>query len=50
MKIIKSELNTPYVRLDKEICTLTIVGKSYPEHPSLFYGPIIKELENFVDI
>ena len=43
--IIKDGLNTPYVKLDKETCTLTILGKSYPEHPSLFYDPIVEEID-----
>lgn len=42
---IKEELNSPYVKLDKENCTLTFIGKSYPEHPDLFYKPIVKEIE-----
>ena len=45
MMIVKEEFNTPYVKLDKENCILTIIGKSYPDHPSLFYGPIVKEFE-----
>ena len=45
MMIIKDELNTPYVKLDKESCTLTIIGKSYPEYPSLFYDPIVEEID-----
>ena len=35
---IKRKLNTPYVKLDKEKCILTIAGRSYPESPSLFYN------------
>ena len=46
---IESYLNTPYVKLDKESCTLTIKGKSYPEHPSIFYNPIREELEKCSD-
>jgi len=42
---IKALGNKPYVKLDKENCTLTIKGKSYPEHPSTFYNPILEELE-----
>lgn len=45
MMIIKEELNTPYVKLDKENCTFTLIGKSYPEHPELFYDPIVKEID-----
>jgi hypothetical protein len=45
MMIIKGELSTPYVKLDKENCLLTIIGKSYPEHPSLFYDPIVEEID-----
>lgn len=41
---IKPKSNKPYVKLDKENCVLTFKGKSYPEHPSLFYDPIIEEL------
>jgi len=41
---IKALGNKPYVKLDKENCTLTIKGKSYPEHPSTFYDPILEEL------
>ena len=37
--------NMPYVKLDKENCTLIIQGRSYPEHPIPFYEPILKELE-----
>jgi len=45
MIIIKGELSTPYVKLDKENCTLTIIGKSYPENPSTFYTPLVEEIE-----
>lgn len=41
---IKAEGNKPYVKLDEESCTLTIKGHSYPEHPSIFYDPILREL------
>jgi hypothetical protein len=43
--IIKGNQSTPYVELDKETCTFTIIGKSYPEHPSLFYDPIVEEID-----
>ncbi len=46
---IEAHLNNPYVKLDKENCILTIKGKSYPEHPSIFYTPIRKELEKCSD-
>jgi len=42
---IKEGLNTPYVKLDKENCILTFMGKSYPEHPDTFYEPIVEEVE-----
>lgn len=45
--IIKEELNTPYVKLDKENFTLTFIGRSYPEQPDTFYEPIVKEVESF---
>ena len=41
---IKEGLNTPYIKLDKENCVLTFMGKSYPEHPDTFYDPIVKEV------
>ena len=41
---IESSGNKPYVKLDKENCTLTFKGKSYPEHPAIFYDPIVEEL------
>ena len=41
----KSDSNTPYVKLDKENCKLTIIGKSYPEDASLFYTPLVEEIE-----
>jgi hypothetical protein len=43
--LIREESTTPYVKLDKENCRLTIIGKSYPEHPSLFYDPIVEEID-----
>jgi hypothetical protein len=43
--IIKEGLNTPYIKLDKESCKLTIIGKSYPEDASLFYTPLVEEIE-----
>lgn len=46
---IEAHLNNPYVKLDKENCILTIKGKSYPEHPSIFYTPIREELEKCSD-
>jgi hypothetical protein len=45
MMLIREESTTPYVKLDKENCILTIIGKSYPEHPSLFYDPIVEEID-----
>lgn len=42
---IQASGNKPYIKLDKENCTLTLKGKSYPEHPSTFYEPILEELE-----
>lgn len=44
---IKEKLTTPYVKLDKENCTLTFMGRSYPEHPALFYDPIIEKVEGY---
>jgi len=41
---IEASGNKPYVKLDKENCTLTFKGKSYPEHPAIFYDPIVEEL------
>jgi len=41
---IKANLNKPYVKLDKENCTLTFKGKSYPEHAKDFYEPILDEV------
>ena len=43
--ITKGGLNTPYIKLDKENCKLTIIGKSYPEDASLFYTPLVEEIE-----
>jgi hypothetical protein len=43
--IIREGLNTPYIKLDKENCKLTIIGKSYPEDASLFYTPLVEEIE-----
>lgn len=43
--IIKERSNTPYIKLDKEFCKLTIMGKSYPEDASLFYIPLVEEIE-----
>ena len=42
---IQASRNKPYIKLDKGNCTLTMKGKSYPEHPSTFYNPILEELE-----
>ncbi len=47
MIIVKSNSNTPYIKLDMENNNFTIIGKSYPEHPELFYGPIFLEIENY---
>ena len=46
---IKSHLNTPYIKFDKENFILTIEGKSYPEHPIYFYEPILKEIIKYKD-
>lgn len=46
---ILAHLNKPYVKLDKENCIITFKGKSYPEHPSTFYEPIIEELNKCSD-
>jgi len=48
MMLIREESTTPYVKLDKENCTLTIKGKSYPEHPTIFYTPILNELKDCI--
>jgi hypothetical protein len=45
----KSNTNTPYVKLDIDNGNLTIIGKSYPEHPDLFYEPILAEIEQRKD-
>ena len=43
----KSDSNTPYVKLDMEGGNLTIIGRSYPEHPELFYDPLLLELSEY---
>ena len=43
--IIREKLNTPYIKLDKESCKLTIIGKSYPEDATLFYTPLVEEID-----
>ena len=43
---IEATRNTPYIKLDKENCTLTIQGKSYPEHPIVFFKPIFDEVRS----
>jgi hypothetical protein len=43
--IIREKLNTPYIKLDKERCKLTIIGKSYPEDAALFYTPLVEEIK-----
>jgi len=43
----KSDSNTPYVKLDMERGNLTIIGRSYPEHPELFYDPILLEIPKY---
>jgi hypothetical protein len=43
----KSNSNTPYVKLDIERGNLTIIGRSYPEHPELFYDPILLEITKY---
>jgi hypothetical protein len=42
--VTQAGINTPYVKLDKENCTLSIMGKCYPENPTLFYKPIFEEI------
>jgi hypothetical protein len=42
---IEQEKNKPYIHLDEVNCILTIKGASYPEHAELFYGPILKHIE-----
>lgn len=46
---IKAGRNTPHVFLNKEECTLTFKGKSYPEHPNDFYQPILEEIAQCSD-
>ena len=41
---IQADKNKPYVKLNKEKCVITFKGKSYPEHPKVFYEPILEEL------
>jgi len=43
--VIPSKQTTPYVNLDSKNCVFSIKGKSYPEDPSSFYGPIILEID-----
>ena len=45
----KSDSNTPYVKLDMERGKLTILGRSYPEHPELFFDPILSEISKYTD-
>ena len=47
--VIKESHNTPYLELNCENSTLTIVGKSYPEHPEEFYDPVTKEINKCKD-
>lgn len=49
MFIIQESPTTPYIKLDSEECTLTIIGKSYPEYSTMFYEPILKEIEKCKD-
>ena len=43
----KSDANTPYVKLDMEGGNLIIIGRSYPEHPELFYDPLLLEVSKY---
>ena len=43
----KSDSNTPYVKLDMEGGNLIIIGRSYPEHPELFYDPLLLEVSKY---
>ena len=43
---IQASRNKPYIKLDKGNCTLTMKGKSYPEHPIIFFKPIFDEVNN----
>ena len=47
--VIISSPNTPYVKLDVGSCTLSVSGKSYPEDPSLFYDPIVLEINKCIN-
>ncbi len=47
--VIEESHNTPYVELDHKNCILTIIGKSYPEHPTEFYDPVVKEIDKCKD-
>ena len=46
---IKSKANTPEVKIDKEKGKFCLTGRSYPEHPELFYNPIIEEVKTIGD-
>ena len=45
MIIDKGNSDTPYINLDTINGKLTIMGKSYLNHPSLVYEPIISEID-----
>lgn len=46
---IQAGRNTPYIKLDIEKYSLTLKGKSYPEHPSEFYEPLWQKILNYSD-
>jgi len=45
--VIESSAETPEIILDKRSNTFIFKGKSLPENPIHFYGPVMQWLENY---
>jgi hypothetical protein len=40
--------STPALEFDMQQGTLSLTGKSIPQDPTLFYGPLLKQLDEYI--
>ena len=46
---ITATKSSPEINFNKETNTLNIIGESYPENTTLFYEPVFKWIETYMD-
>lgn len=46
--LINSSLQTPYINFDKESGVMQIKGRSIPDQPDEFWGPILTWFDSYI--